>query len=106
MRILKKVLDRFSRLVYKRQLALATNRGVKRKTITSMTMIRTTRNSEPNPTTAAIWQPCTSVLAGLLVGGRLNSLPLYMFDGGLAQGQMESIKDFSIEDRRHQNTNI
>jgi len=46
------------------------------------------------------------VLAGLLACGHLNSLPLYMFDGGLAQGQMESIKDFSIEDRRHQNTNI
>jgi hypothetical protein len=51
-------------------------------------------------------QPCTSVLGGFLAGGHPNTLPLYMFDGGLVQGQPESIKDFSIEDRRHENTNI
>lgn len=56
--------------------------------------------------TTAVWQPCAVMLTGFPVVGHSSTLPSYPLGSRLAQGQLESIKDSSFEDRRHENINI
>jgi len=71
-----------------------------------MTITKTTRSLEMNVTTDLMRQPCEVMLGGFPVVSGSSLLPLYLFNGRLAQGQPESIKDSSFEDRRHENINI
>ena len=71
-----------------------------------MTITKTTRSLEMNATTDLMRQSCAVMPGGFPVVSGESRLPLYLFNNRLAQGQPESIKDSSIEDRRHENINI
>ena len=77
-----------------------------RKTTISMTITQTTKNLEMNVTSDLKRQPCAVMRGGFSLVSGSSLLPLYLLDGRLAQGQPESIKDSSFEDRRHENINI